>query len=71
MTAIITKRRKAYNVIYTVENEDGIIEKKYETFYNHEQALKRKKQIEGGKIDKIAVNKNTPYIDVLNQYISV
>ena len=71
MTAIITKRRKAYNVIYTVENEDGVIEKKYETFYSHDQAMKRKKQIENGKSDKLVINKNTPFVDFLNQYASI
>ena len=45
MAVVITKRRKAYNVIYTIQNENGDIEKRYETFYNREQALKRKEQI--------------------------
>ena len=34
MAVVITKRRKAYNVIYTIQNENGDIEKRYETFYN-------------------------------------
>ena len=68
MAVVITKRRKAYNVIYTIQNENGDIEKRYETFYNREQALKRKEQIDGGKRNKIIVNKN---IDYLNQYVSV
>lgn len=46
MAVVITKRRKAYNVIYTIQNENGDIEKRYETFYNREQALKRKEQID-------------------------
>lgn len=71
MAVVITKRRKAYNVIYTIQNENGDIEKKYETFYNREQALKRKEQIDGGKRNKIVVNKNTLFIDYLNQYVSV
>lgn len=57
MAVVITKRRKAYNVIYTIQNENGDIEKRYETFYNREQALKRKEQIDGGKRNKIIVNK--------------
>ncbi|MSS57156.1 hypothetical protein FYJ55_09865 [Holdemanella biformis] len=68
MAVVITKRRKAYNVIYTIQNENGDIEKRYETFYNREQALKRKEQIDGGKRNKIIVNKNTLFIDYLNQY---
>lgn len=71
MAVVITKRRKAYNVIYTIQNENGDIEKRYETFYNREQALKRKEQIDGGKRNKIIVNKNTLFIDYLNQYVSV
>ena len=71
MAVVITKRRKAYNVIYTIQNENGDIEKRYETFYNREQALKRKEQIDGGKRNKIIVNKNTFFIDYLNQYVSV
>ena len=55
MAVVITKRRKAYNVIYTIQNENGDIEKRYETFYNREQALKRKEQIDGGKRNKIIV----------------
>ena len=51
MAVVITKRRKAYNVIYTVQNENGDIEKRYETFYNREQAgtMSRKRT---HKIDK-------------------
>ena len=30
MAVVITKRRKAYNVIYTIQNENGDIEKIYE-----------------------------------------
>lgn len=71
MAVVITKRRKTYNVIYTIQNENGDIEKRYETFYNREQALKRKEQIDGGKRNKIIVNKNTLFIDYLNQYVSV
>ena len=71
MAVIITKRRKAYNVIYTVKNEECVIEKKYETFYDHDLAMKRKRQIENGKRDKIVVNKSTLFIDFLNQYVSI
>lgn len=28
MAVVITKRRKAYNVIYTIQNENGDIEKR-------------------------------------------
>ena len=45
MAVVITKRRKAYNVIYTIQNENGDIEKRYETFYNgKKQALKSCKE---------------------------
>lgn len=71
MAVIITKRRKAYNVIYTVINEDGVIEKKYETFYDYDLAMKRKRQIENGKRDKIVVDKSTSFIEFLNQYVSI
>ncbi len=71
MAVIITKRRKAYNVIYTLKNEEGVIEKKYETFYEYDLAMKRKRQIENGKRDKIVVNKSTSFIDFLNQYVSI
>lgn len=71
MAVIITKRRKAYNVIYTVENEDGEVDKKFETFYDYEQALKRKKQIEKGNTDQLSLKKTTLFIDFLNQYASI
>ena len=45
MTVVITKRRKAFNVIYTIEKENGESEKKYETFYDYKQAVARKHQI--------------------------
>ena len=41
MTVVITKRRKAFNVIYTIEKENGESEKKYETFYDYKQAVAR------------------------------
>lgn len=71
MTVIIMKRRKAYNVVYTVQNDSGAIEKKYETFYDYQDALKRKKQIDNGKANEIIVNKNTLFMDFLNQYVDV
>ena len=71
MTVIIMKRRKAYNVVYTVPNENGTLERKYETFYDYQDALKRKKQIDGGKANEIVVDKNTLFMDFLNQYVNV
>lgn len=71
MAVIITKRRKAYNVIYTVENKDGEVNKKFETFYDYEQAIKRKKQIEKGNTNQLFLKKSTLFIDFLNQYASV
>ena len=71
MTVIIMKRIKAYNVVYTVPNENGTLERKYETFYDYQDALKRKKQIDGGKANEIVVDKNTLFMDFLNQYVDV
>ena len=45
MAVIIMKRRKAYNVVYTVQNDIGTIEKKYETFYDYQDALKEKSKL--------------------------
>ena len=52
MAVVITKRRKAYNVIYTIQNENGDIEKRYETFYNREQAFGTTSRKRTHKIDK-------------------
>lgn len=71
MNVIITKRRKAYNVIYAVEKEDGEVDKRFETFYDYEQAIKRKKQIEKGNTDQLSLKKTSLFIDFLNQYASV
>ena len=67
--AIITKRRKAYSVIYQVEDAQGNSKQKWETYYDYELAINRKKEIEEGIfVDKINVNKNSRVVDFLYQY---
>lgn len=69
MPVVITKRRKAFNVIYTIEKENGEAEKKYETFYDYKQAVARKHQIEASTNNKIKVSKNMDFREYLNQYV--
>lgn len=65
--AIITKRRKAFTVVYTKIDKENRRKTVYETFYDYSQALNRKSQIEKG-IKTIEVDKDTKMIDFLYQY---
>ena len=40
--ASIVKRKKIFAVVYTYKNEEGVRKQKWETYYSHEAALKRK-----------------------------
>mgnify|MGYP002507990843 FL=1 len=67
--AIITKRRKAYSVIYQKADENGKITPVWETYYDYKTALARKKEIEDKGTDtRMNVTKNTTVIDFLMQY---
>ena len=68
--AIITKRRKAFTVVYTAIDKENRRKTVYETFYDYSQALNRKSQIEKG-IKTIEVDKDTKMIDFLYQYTTI
>lgn len=69
--AIITKRRKAYSVIYQKADENGKITPVWETYYDYKTALARKKEIESaGTNTKININRNTAITDFLVQYVN-
>ena len=44
--AIITKRRKAFTVIYQQVDENGVCKQIYETYYDYQSALVRKNEVE-------------------------
>lgn len=67
--AIITKRRKAFTVIYQKVDDNGISNSVYETYYDYQTALARKKEIENsGTYDKMNINPNTTILNFLVQY---
>ena len=69
--AIITKRRKAYSVIYYKPDENGKLIPVWETYYDYKTALARKKEIEDiGNDAKMNINKDTTISDFLIQYIN-
>lgn len=68
--AIITKRRKAYSVIYQKIGENGNLKTVWETYYDYPSAIARQKELEGNiDYDKINVEKNSKIIDFLKQYV--
>ena len=66
--AIITKRRKAYSVIYQKADENGKMIPIWETYYDYKTALARKKEIEDVGDSKMNITKNTTITDFLIQY---
>lgn len=68
--AIITKRRKAYSVIYQKADENGKMIPIWETYYDYKTALERKKEIEDVGDSKMNITMNTPITDFLIQYVS-
>ena len=68
--AIITKRRKAFTVVHQVIDENGHNKQVHETFYDYNQALKRKKQIENDS-DMINIDSESTIVDFFYQYTSI
>lgn len=68
--AIITKRRKAYSVIYHIVDEDGKDKQIWETFYDYKSAVRRKTQIENPDNTEMRLSKETKIVDFLHDYIS-
>lgn len=67
--AIITKRRKAFTVVYQQVDKNGISKSVYETYYDYHTALARKNEIEKtDAYNEMKVYKNTTIIDFLIQY---
>lgn len=68
--AIITKRRKAYSVIYQKADENGKMIPVWETYYDYKTALARKKEIEDtDNNSKMNITENTTVIDFLTQFV--
>ena len=44
--ASIIKRKKSYSVVYNYTDENGEVKQKWETCRNHQDALKRKAEVE-------------------------
>ena len=64
--AIITKRRKAYSVVYQKVDENGVTKQIWETYYDYSSALVRKREIENEGIHiKMNIKPNTT---ILNFY---
>lgn len=68
--AIITKRRKAYSVIYQMIDTEGNKKSVWETFYDYDSAVRRKKQIENMDDKIIQITKDTKIIQYLYDYVS-
>lgn len=67
--AIITKRRKAFTVVYQQVDKNGISKSVYETYYDYHTALARKNEIEKtDAYNEMKVYNNTTIIDFLIQY---
>ena len=67
--AIITKRRKAYSVVYQKVDENGVTKQIWETYYDYSSALVRKREIENEGIHiKMNIKPNTTILNFLVQY---
>lgn len=68
--AIITKRRKAFTVIYQRVDENGVSKAIYETYYDYHSALARKNEVENtNNFDEMNIDLNTTIKDFLVQYV--
>ena len=69
--ASIVKRKKSFAVVYTYKNEEGVRKQKWETYYSHEAALKRKLEIDN-PIEFLHNRLVTTTInDLLDEYIQI
>lgn len=69
--AIITKRRKAYSVIYQRVDKNGIKKPVWETYYDYSSAIARQKELEETfNYDKMHIDKSSRIIDFLEQYVT-
>ena len=64
--AIIIKRRKMYSVVYESKTKTC-----WETYFNYEEAVARKQQIEDNKEDYFKVSANMLLRDYLSSYCSI
>lgn len=68
--AIITKRRKAYSVIYQKVDKNGTKKTVWETYYDYRSAVARQKELEETiDYDKIHIDQDSKIVDFLKQYI--
>lgn len=56
--ASIIKRKKAYSVVYNYVDRDGNRRQKWETYHTHEEALKRKAEVENPQLNDIVLPSN-------------
>lgn len=69
--AIITKRRKAFTVIYQQIDENGVSKQIYETYYDYQSALARKNEVENtNDVNEMNIDLNTTIKDFLVQYVT-
>ena len=69
--AIITKRRKAFTVIYQQVDENGVCKQIYETYYDYQSALVRKNEVENtNDVNEMNIDLNTTIKDFLIQYVA-
>ena len=56
--ASIIKRKKSYSVVYNYTDENGEIKQKWETWHTHQEALKRKAEIENQQYSGVFIPPN-------------
>ena len=56
--ASIIKRKKSYSVVYNYTDENGEVKQKWETWHTHQEALKRKSEIENQQFNGIFIPPN-------------
>ena len=68
--AIITKRRKAYSVIFQKVDKNGTKKTVWETYYDYPSAVARQKELEETiDYDRIHIDRDSKIVDFLKQYI--
>ena len=53
--ASIIKRKKSYSVVYNYTDENGETKQKWETWHTHQEALKRKAEIENQQFNGVFI----------------
>ena len=70
--ASIIKRKKAYSVVYSYTDENGETKQKWETWHTHQEALKRKAEIENQQFTGVFIPPTSQTIsDYLYDFVSL